>query len=95
MFGAPLRRHYLHVRVYSCDECKGPVLSGSIAVRETEISKETEAKQLGAICVLCGHRQDKASGAHNIRDFPPVQWDVENSEGTEHLTSAYFEENPS
>lgn len=86
-----MRTHYLHVRAYSCDECKGPVLSASIAVRETEISKETEARELGAICLSCGHRQGKASGAGHIRDFPPVQWDVETSDATDNRVIAYVE----
>jgi len=87
-----MRRHYLHVRAYPCDECKGPVISASMAVRETEISKETEARQLGAICLSCGHKQAPATGAANIRDFPPVQWDAEASERTDNRVSAYVEE---
>jgi hypothetical protein len=87
-----MRKHYLHVRAYSCDKCGGPVISGSTAVRENEISKETEVRQVGAVCLCCGYRQSKASGPGNLRDFPPVEWDVEHPMDTEHLVSAYFEE---
>jgi hypothetical protein len=86
-----MRKHYLHVRAYSCDKCRGPVISGSTAVRENEISKETEVRQVGAICLSCGHRQNEATAPGDTRDFPPVQWDVENSINSEYLVSAYFE----
>ena len=87
-----MRTQYLHVSAYSCERCRGPVISGSTAVRENEISKETEVKQVEAICLSCGHRQSKATGHSGTRDFPPVQWDVGNSMDSEHLVSAYFEE---
>jgi hypothetical protein len=69
-----MTRHYLHLSVYSCDECAGPVITGSLAVRVNEISKETDIKQVGAICLSCGHRQSKASEGSIIRQFPPVEW---------------------
>ena len=65
---------YLHLSAYPCEECKGPVVSGSLAVRENEISKETERREIGAICLSCGHRQSKASEASFTRNFPPVEW---------------------
>lgn len=87
-----MRKHYLHVRAYTCDKCRGPVISGSTAVRENEISKETQITQVGAICLSCGHRQDRATAPSDRRDFPPVRWDPPNADDTEHLVSAYFEE---
>jgi hypothetical protein len=87
-----MRTQYLHVSAYSCERCRGPVISGSTAVRENEISKETQVKQVGAICLPCGHRQSRASGTGGTRHFPRVEWDIENSMDTEHLVSAYFEE---
>ena len=59
---------------------------------QNEISKETEVKQVGAVCLSCGHRQSKATGSGDTHDFPPIQWDIENGIQTEHLVSAYFEE---
>jgi hypothetical protein len=87
----PMRRQYLHVSAYSCDKCGGPVISGSTAVRENEISKETDIKAVGAICLSCGHRQSKATAPGGTRDFPPVRWDVRQTIGAGHLVSAYFE----
>jgi hypothetical protein len=87
-----MRRQYLHVSAYSCDKCRGPVISGSTAVRENEISRETEVRQVGAICLSCGYRQTKATAPGGTRDFPPVQWDPPNAVEPEHLVSAYFEE---
>jgi DNA-directed RNA polymerase subunit RPC12/RpoP len=54
-----MRKQYLHLSAYSCERCSGPVVAGSLAFRESEISKETEIKQVGAICLSCGHRQGK------------------------------------
>jgi hypothetical protein len=39
-----MRRQYLHLSAYSCDKCTGPVIAASLAVRENEISKETDNK---------------------------------------------------
>jgi hypothetical protein len=87
-----MRKYYLRLSAYSCDKCEGPVVSGSTAVRENEISKETEIRQVGAICLSCGHRQSKATGPGVTRDFPPVQWNATKVVEPEHLVSAYFEE---
>jgi hypothetical protein len=70
-----MRKQYLHLCVYPCDKCKGPVVSGSLAVRENEISRETEIRQVGAICLSCGHRQSKAGEFPITRQFPPVEWE--------------------
>jgi hypothetical protein len=86
-----MRKHYLHVRAYSCDKCGGPVISGSTAVRENEISKETDIREVGAICLSCGHRQSKATAPGKRGNFPPVQWDLRSAIPLEHLVSAYFE----
>ena len=70
-----MRREYLHLSVYPCDKCDGPVVRGSVAVRENEISKETEIRELGARCLSCGHRQAAASEAIFTRQLPPVSWE--------------------
>jgi hypothetical protein len=70
-----MRRQYLHLSAYSCDMCAGPVIAGWLAVRENEISQETEIRQVGAICLSCGHRQNKASQASLTRHFFPVEWE--------------------
>jgi hypothetical protein len=69
-----MKKQYLHLSAYACEECKGPVVSGSLAVRENEISKETEMRRVGAICLACGHRQSKVVGLDTVRKFAPVEW---------------------
>ena len=70
-----MKKHYLHLSAYACNQCAGPVVAGSIAVRENEISKETGIHSVGAICLTCGHRQDKATEPGITRNFPPSLWD--------------------
>ncbi len=43
-----MEKHYLHLSAYRCDTCDGPVIAGSTAVRENEISKETDIRHVGA-----------------------------------------------
>jgi len=69
-----MSKHYLHLSVYICDECAGPVVAGSTATRENEISSETDVRQVGAICLACGHRQNQATEPGVIRNFPPALW---------------------
>jgi hypothetical protein len=69
-----MKRRYLHLSTYSCDKCSGPVVSGFIAARENEISKETEIRQVGAICISCGHRQNKATEPGRARHMPQIEW---------------------
>ena len=69
-----MKRQYLHLSTYSCDKCRAPVVSGFIAVRENEISKETEIRQVGAICLSCGHRQNKATEPGRARHMPQIEW---------------------
>jgi hypothetical protein len=84
-----MRTEYLRVSAYACERCRGPVISGSTAVRENEISKETDIRQVGAICLSCGHRQSKAAGEGGTREFPPVQWDIPNVTEAQHLVRAH------
>ena len=71
-----MKKQYLHLSAYSCDKCAGPVIAGSIGVRENEISKETDIRGVGAICLSCGHRQSKATAPGVTRSFPPMQWEL-------------------
>jgi hypothetical protein len=86
-----MRKQYLHLSAYSCDGCGGPVVTGSLAVRESEISKETEIKQVGAICLSCGHRQGKMTELGVTRHFPPVEWESASLISLPHLTTAFAE----
>jgi hypothetical protein len=86
-----MKKHYLHLSVYRCDKCQGPVVTGSLAVRENEISKETEKQEIGAICLSCGHRQNSATGLVRIRHLPPMDWPPADSINASHLTTAFVE----
>ncbi len=70
-----MKKQYLHLSAYSCDQCAGPVIAGLIAGRENEISKETDIRQVGAIRLSCGHRQSKATEPGLTSNFPPTQWE--------------------
>lgn len=70
-----MRQQYIHLSAYPCDLCTGPVVAGTLAVRENEISRETDIRQVGAICLSCGHRQSKATGPDTTRHFPPARWE--------------------
>jgi hypothetical protein len=69
-----MKKHYLHLSVHRCDACQGPVVTGSIAVRENEISKETEKEEIGAICLTCGHRQSVSNTPARARHLMPMEW---------------------
>jgi len=86
-----MRKHYLHVRAYRCNKCEGPVISGSTGVRENEISNETGIRDVGAICLSCGHRPDPGVTHSDVHDFPPVLWDTPKTARVDHMVSAYFE----
>jgi len=77
--------------MYSCDRCSGPVIAGSLAVRENEISKETDIRQVGAICLSCGHRQNKVAEPALVRHFSPVEWEPVSAIDAGHLATAYVE----
>jgi hypothetical protein len=72
-----MRKQYLHLSAYSCDSCRGPGVSASLAVRENPISKETDIRQVGANCLSCGHRQRNATGTAAVRHFLPMEWEPE------------------
>lgn len=86
-----MRKQYLHLSIYSCDDCNGPVVAGSVAVRENEISKETEIRPLGAICISCGHRQSKPTGDARVRNLLPTEWDPVKANRSGHTRAAYLE----
>lgn len=86
-----MRKQYLHLSAYSCDNCHGPVVSASLAVRENAISRETDIRQVGAICLSCGHQQRNATGTATVRNFPPMEWEPADAIDARHLTAAFAE----
>ena len=72
-----MKKHYLHLSVYRCESARGrswPLL----AVRQNEISKETEKQQIGASCsrraALGKGRRPKGRPPGRFRpgSWPPV-----------------------
>jgi hypothetical protein len=92
-----MKKHYLHLSVYRCEQCQGPVVTGSLAVRENEISKETEKQQIGSSCLSCGYRQRTMPEGIPARHFPPVDWPpvggVSDSPGTAAFLEALIVQN--
>jgi hypothetical protein len=86
-----MRKQYLHLSASFCEKCDGPAVAGSLAVRDNEISKETEIRQLGAICLVCGHRYGKTIPCGTSRQFPPVEWESEKGVGVPPLATAFQE----
>lgn len=86
-----MRKQYLHLSACLCDKCNGPVVSGSLAIRENEISMETDIRQVGSICLTCGHRQSKDTEAGVVRDFPPILWESRNAIEAGHISTAFGE----
>lgn len=69
-----MSKQYLHLSAYPCDACAGPVIAGSLGVRENEISKEIDVRPVGAICLSCGHRQSAATEPARARHLMPMEW---------------------
>ena len=86
-----MRKQFLRLSAFPCDVCAGPVLSGSLTVRENEISKETDIRPIGAICLSCGHRQDKASEPARARQLSTIAWEPVGAIDPSHLTAAFVE----
>jgi hypothetical protein len=86
-----MKKHYLHLSAYPCDACNGPVIAGSTAVRENEISKETDIRQVGAICLTCGRRQAKVTIPARACHLLPIAWEPAEGKGAGHPTAAFVE----
>jgi hypothetical protein len=86
-----MRKQYLHLSASICEKCDGPVVGGSLAVRENEISKETDIRQLRAICLVCGHRPGKTIARGISRHFPPVEWESRKNIEVRPLATAFQE----
>jgi hypothetical protein len=85
-----MKKQYLHLAAYRCDRCNGPFVVASLAVRQNEISKETEICQLGKVCLVCGNKQCMATEFNTVRHFPPIEWE---STGIDvaHIQKAFVE----
>jgi hypothetical protein len=86
-----MMKQYLHLSAYPCDQCTGPVVAGSLGVRENEISKETDIRQVGAICLSCGHRQGAATEPSRARHLMPMEWAPVDAVKPSSLTNAFVD----
>jgi len=86
-----MKRHYLHLSVYRCDKCQGPIVTGSLAARQNEISKETEKKEIGAICLSCGYRPSMATENSPARHVMPMEWPPADVIKSSQMTTALVE----
>jgi hypothetical protein len=68
------KKQYLHITAYACDKCKGPVVDGSLGVRDSVVSTETQVRLLKGVCLACGSRQDRFPDTSYVREFLPVEW---------------------
>jgi hypothetical protein len=69
-----MRMQYLHLSVYPCEKCQGPVVAGSLGIRETEVTREIDIRNIGAVCLYCGNRQSTVTAP--LREFVPAQWNL-------------------
>ncbi len=69
-----MKTKYLHISAYACDKCEGPVIAGAFGIRESEITREGELTQVGAVCLSCGNKQTEMNHGNVVRQFAPVEW---------------------
>jgi len=66
--------HYLHLSVSPCELCNGPVVAGLMGTRLNDISQETDIKNVGAACIVCGFKPETIPEPSVERRFRPVEW---------------------
>ena len=69
-----MRTQYLHLSAFICDECDGPVISGSGSTRENEIEKATSVMRIGSVCLSCGKRYGELPTSGVVRHMAPFEW---------------------
>ena len=69
-----MRTHYLHLFAFTCIKCNGPVISGYVATRETDIQRESDIRQVGSVCLSCGKRYGSLPLSHKVRHIAPFEW---------------------
>ena len=66
--------HYLHLSVSPCEQCNGPVIAGSMGTRCNDISQETDIRNVGAACIVCGFKPEIIPELSVDYRFRPVEW---------------------
>jgi hypothetical protein len=69
-----MKTHYLSLSAFTCVECNGPVISGSVATRETEIQRPSEVRQIGSICLACKKQYGSLPTSRAVRHIAPFEW---------------------
>ncbi len=65
---------YLHLFVFRCAKCNGPVIVGSLATRPDDISREINVRRIGALCLACGVKPERVEEPGIEHRFRPVPW---------------------
>jgi hypothetical protein len=91
VWGISMKKQYLHLSAYPCDTCAAPVIAGTLAIRENEISKETDIRPVGAICLSCGHRPSTATAPARVRHLLPIEWAPADGVETSQLATAFVD----
>jgi hypothetical protein len=71
---ADTETYYLHLSAFPCEKCNGPVIAGSLGIRHDHISKETDIRNIGAACIVCGFRPGIMIEPSVDHRFRPVEW---------------------
>jgi hypothetical protein len=66
--------HYLHLSAFACAKCNGPVIAGSLGTRLDDISQETDIREIGAACIVCGFMPEIIAELSAEHRFRPVEW---------------------
>ena len=66
--------HYLHLSVFPCELCNGPVVAGLMGTRHDDISQETDIRNVGAACIVCGFKPEMIPEPSVDHCFRPVEW---------------------
>ena len=66
---------YLHLSAFPCEKCSGPVVAGCFGTRYDHISKETDFREVGAVCLACGFRPTIMIEPLVGHRFRPVEWE--------------------
>lgn len=67
--------HYLHLSVFPCAKCSGPVVSGWLGTRHNHIGREDGIREVGAVCLACGFRPEIMVEPLVGHRFRPVEWE--------------------
>jgi hypothetical protein len=74
MDAADTETYHLHLSAFLCEKCNGPIITGSLGTRHDQISKETDIRSIGAVCIVCGFMPKFMVEPAPEHRFRPVEW---------------------